>query len=175
VPVIVDVGPQKDLVLAQLKKQNNASFYKTYQITNESHKTLIELDKDIRNGDIRSFKLIRGTFLEKDSRLPWVHYKDKEDKEDKEDKDEAFDCAVRLVIHSARRRPDIRLLVATHNKESIRKAIFEANMNLKNNDCEAASNQVQFALASGMGDAAEQIILKQGYSIQFRKHMVVSN
>lgn len=147
--------------------------YKTYHITNESHKTIAELDKldkDIRNGDINSFKLIRGTFLEK-------NYKDQEDGDD------AFDSAVRMVIHSARRRPDIRLLIATHNRESIRKAIFEANMNLKNNDYEPSSKQVQFALASGIGDAAEQIILKHGYIIHrymhygpyVRKYMVVSD
>lgn len=157
VPVIIDAEPQKHLVIEKLKELKHAAFYKTYQVTNQ--KTLTELDQDIRRGDIMSFKLIRGTFLEKDSRVPWVHYKDKEDI------DEAFDSAVRMVIHSARRRPDIRLLVATHNKESIRKAIFEANMNLKNDDSEAASKQVQFALAPGMGDAAEKIILKQGYMI----------
>jgi hypothetical protein len=88
-----------------------------------------------------------------------------------------------LVIHSARRRPDIRLIVATHNKESIRKAIFEANMNLKNSDYEPSSKQVQFALAPGMGDAAEQIILKHDYIIHryiqygpyVKTHRVVSD
>lgn len=173
VPVIVDAEPQKNLVIETLKELKHAAFFKTYQVTDQE--TLTELDQDIRSGDINSFKLIRGTFLEKDSRVPWVLYKDKETV------DKTFDCAVRMVIHSARRRPDIRLLVATHNKESIRKAIFEANMNLKNDDSEAASKQVQFALASGMGDAAEQIIIKHGYMIHryiqygpyVRKHMVV--
>jgi hypothetical protein len=147
VPVIVDAEP--------LKTQNDSAFYKTYHFKDQE--TLAELDKDIRNNsDINSFKLVQKTFLEQDTRLPWVHI---------EKVDDAFDCAVRLVIHSARRRPDIRLIVATHNKESIRKAIFEANMNLKNSDYEPSSKQVQFALAPGIGDAAEQIIVKHGYII----------
>lgn len=135
---------------------NQTEFYKTYQIMNKS--MLTELDKDIRQGDINSFKLVRRAFLEKDSPLP--------NKDDKADIDDAFDSAVRMVIHAARRRQEVRLLIATHNTESIRKAIFEANMTLKSNDSEPSSNQIQFALAPGMGgDAAEKIIIKQGYMI----------
>jgi parvulin-like peptidyl-prolyl isomerase len=122
--------------------------YKTYEIMNKE--TLAYLDKDIRQGDINSFKLVLGAFLQKD----------------KSDMDNTFDSAVRMVIRAARRRQEVRLLIETHNKESIRKAIFEANMNLKSNDCEPSSYQVQFVLVPDMEDAVENLITKQGYTMQ---------
>lgn len=118
---------------------------KTYYIGHNEN--LHELDKDVRSGDIHSFKLIQ-------SRFPC------------ERADEAFDSAVRMVISAARRRQDIRLLIATDNTESIRKAIFEANMTLKNSDSEPSPKQVQFAFAPDMSDIVHKIILKHGYVIQ---------
>lgn len=128
-----------------IHRLGHTSTPKTYYIGHNEN--LHELDKDVRSGDIQSFKLVQ-------SRSPCERV------------DEAFDSAVRMVIHSARRRPDIRLLIATDNTESIRKAIFEANMTLKNSDSEPSSKQVQFALAPDISDIVHKIILKHGYVIQ---------
>jgi len=142
---------KETIIWDYLKRMGMTSdVYKTFQMYRKD--ALEELSKDIEEGSIKCFKLVRGAYL----------YQDKDIVYDSKPKvDKSYDEGVALVIsRAARHRPDVKLLVATHNKQSVYRAITTS---MRMIDYEKRQKQIKFAQLLGMSDKLTDGIVYQGY------------
>jgi hypothetical protein len=124
--------------------------YKTYQLYRKD--ALDELHNDLVDGEITSFKLVRGAYLHQDKSCVYSN---------KSLVDQSYDKGVKLVIqYGIKNRNDINLLVASHNEKSIGKALLTSMLNV---DYKRRSQQIKFAQLLGMADKLTEDIINHGY------------
>ncbi len=117
----------------------NLRFYKTYQMYRTDSVT--RLIQDLEAGLITRFKIVRGAYYQDEKTKHHVLLPSKKHV------DHVYDAIVKYMIGEMRYRPDIKLMIATHNKESIKKAI------LLSRHCDHdVQKRISFAKLLGMGD-----------------------
>jgi len=117
-------------------------FYKTYQMYRVDSMT--RLLHDMEAGEITRYKLVRGAYYQHEIRRTGVLLPSKKHV------DHVYDAAVKYIIGEMNYRGDVKLMIATHNRESIKKALAL----LKQCD-ETVQKRVRFAKLLGMGDDVE--------------------
>ncbi len=120
--------------------------YKTYQMY-RCH-SLTELMNDLRYHKHIGIKLVRGAYYEMDHLSGELFTS-------KKDTDDNYNEAAKLVIHSMRKNPNIRVVFATHNDESIRRIL----------KTEPLKTQTSFAQLLGMNDSIGYECLSHKYKV----------
>jgi hypothetical protein len=123
-------------------------FYKTYQMYRKDAAT--ELRKDLDTNMVHHFKIVRGAYMHRDKKHDVLH-------STKDDVDKAYNEAIVTLLDAARNRPDVKILIATHNSDSIHLALKQADK------CLRWKEQVAFAQLLGMGDMLTKKVIDRGY------------
>lgn len=121
------------------------SIFKTYQMYRKD--AFHELEYDLEQSHFNGFKLVRGAYLAKDKRTGVLH-------RNKTLVDYSYDRGVEMVFDHIRKHPNAKLLVATHNTVSVKKALKLVRKH------DGSSSQVSFAQLKGMADPLTNHILE---------------
>ena len=128
---------------------NTDGIFKTYQMYRRD--ALNELVYDINYYKINNFKIVRGAYLNQDKKNNVLFTS-------KEEVDKSYDNGVKIIIESMKKRNDINLMAATHNKASVDKIVSVIN----NDNYYDFKNRIYFAQLLGMADSlTDELIKKQ--------------
>lgn len=137
--------------LAKAHNVSDAQVFKTYQMYRKD--ALDALMHDLLEPHMKGFKLVRGAYLQQDKNKGILH-------SSKKDVDEAYDKGVVKVLDAIAMKSDIELIIATHNEQSVEKAITY----MLNNGMQPYFDRVHFAQLLGMSDGLTQQITKRGFN-----------
>lgn len=127
-----------------LKDYDTNNIFKTYQMYKKA--SLDELQNDLLSYNNFGIKLVRGAYHNAND----LHFSNINDTH------ASYDKAVEIIIKEINKNPKrLKLLIATHNQESINKALI-----LKPN-----KDYIYFAQLMGMGDTQSKFLVSQGYTV----------
>jgi proline dehydrogenase len=124
-----------------------APIYKTYQMYRRD--AVERLMKDLGDGKVKKVKLVRGAYMHQE-KTHLIH-------PTKKHVDHAFDVGVKVVLSAMYKDEDINIIIATHNDQSVRKAMEL----IQHSDIQ---RRVYFAQLLGMADALSHHTSQQGYN-----------
>jgi hypothetical protein len=127
---------------------NTDNVFKTYQMYRKD--ALQELIYDLNYFKISNFKIVRGAYLNQDKKNDVLFT-------NKEDVDKSYDKGIKIIIDSMKKRNDIKLMAATHNKPSVNKIISVIN----DDNYYDFKNRIYFAQLLGMADSLTNELIKK--------------
>lgn len=137
----------KEIENIYINNINNNNVFKTYQMYRKD--ALNELVYDLNYYKFYNFKIVRGAYLNQDKNNNVLFTsKDKVDK--------SYDKGVQIIIESMKKRNDIQLMIATHNKPSIDKVTSIIDEYYYSD----FKNRIYFAQLLGMADSLTNELLK---------------
>lgn len=152
-PILLDAEDDKhrtkeqDLydTLLRVYNQSETKLYKTYQMyRTDSMKELVE---DIKLYQNLGIKLVRGAYHNSDMKSGKLYTF-------KEDTDNNYNNAIKYVTFKIKSsRPDLKLMIATHNIQSVNLALNLKPLN------------TSFAQLMGMKDGLGHYIISEGYKV----------
>lgn len=154
-PILLDAEDQKyhekeqslyDTLL-RVYNQKHTNLYKTYQMYRRD--SMRELVHDIKTYENLGIKLVRGAYYNTDVATNKLYT-------DKRDTDANYNNGIKYVIYKMKtNRQDLKLMIATHNENSIRLAL-----NLKPDPVNTT-----FAQLMGMKDDLGHHVISKGYKV----------
>ncbi|XP_029384067.1 hydroxyproline dehydrogenase [Echeneis naucrates] len=171
VRVLVDaeytyMNPALSLVtMAMMKKFNKdgAWIWNTYQCyLKESRSLLLEALSLAKNeGFSLGVKLVRGAYMDKERKLA-----EKEGRADPihqswEDTNDSYNGSLGVMLEVISQKPDNRIIVATHNEESVRRAA----QRMEELGIDRDGGSVCFGQLLGMCDHVSLTLAKEGYAV----------
>jgi len=146
--------------LLRIYNRNGVYLYKTYQMyRRDSMETLvndINISRSIQT--YLGIKLVRGAYLEKDRKTGVLF-------DTKEQTDQQYNLALEYVLEQINTNSHLKLLVATHNNQSI-DLVLNKELNKKTlHNSHYISPQIEFAQLLGMNDSASRLINEKGYKV----------
>ena len=127
---------------------NTDNVFKTYQMYRKD--ALQELIYDLNYFKISNFKIVRGAYLNQDKKNNVLFTT-------KEDVDKSYDKGIKIIIEYMKKRNDIKLMAATHNKPSVDKIISVIN----DDNYYDFKNRIYFAQLLGMADSLTNELIKK--------------
>jgi len=138
----------KEIENIYINNVNTDNVFKTYQMYRKD--ALRELIHDLNYYKINNFKLVRGAYLNQDKNNGVLFTS-------KEEVDNSYDEGIKNVIEYMKKRNDIRLMAATHNKSSVDKIISIIN----DDNYYDLKNKIYFAQLLGMADSLTNELIKK--------------
>lgn len=152
-PVLLDAEgctyhkKERDLfdTLLRVYNQSETKLYKTYQMYRKD--SMKELVEDIKAYNNLGIKLVRGAYHKTDKHTNLLYTS-------KEDTDNNYNNAIKYIAYKIRSsRPDLKLMIATHNAQSVNLALALKPSN------------TTFAQLMGMKDDLGYHIIANGYKV----------
>jgi len=138
----------KEIENIYINNVNTNNVFKTYQMYRKD--ALNELVYDLNYYKISNFKIVRGAYLNQDKNNNVLFTS-------KDDVDKSYDKGIKIIIESMKKRNDIRLMAATHNKTSVDKITSIIN----DDSYFDIKNRIYFAQLLGMADSLTNELLKK--------------
>jgi len=144
----IDYTTNEELFLYNLP--TNTCVWKTYQMYRKD--SLFRLERDILNR-IELIKLTRGAYYNRDYKSGLLY-------ENKKDTDNAYNEAIHMSLKYLKENESAKLMIATHNEESVKIALQLINYN---KDDSFLRYRIYFAQLLGMSDNLTEYLGKSGY------------
>jgi proline dehydrogenase len=141
---------------SKLIKQHNTDrplLYKTYQLYKTD--SFEKVKSDLDNYEFIGVKLVRGAYFEEDYMSKRLYTK-------KNDTDRNYDEVVEHVLSILPKRSGVNVLIATHNKASVERAM---HVMTQLHHPQTYFERVQFAQLLGMNNDLSDSIVRSGYKV----------